>query len=65
MAAPILLRFADLKARRIVKNWPCLLRWIENEGFPPGIKLASNTRAWREEDVESWLASRPGWTEAK
>jgi len=65
MAAPILLRFADLKARGIVRNWPTLLRWIQTEGFPSGFKLSANTRAWREEDVEAWLASRPEWTGAK
>jgi hypothetical protein len=37
-----LLRFADLKSRNIVKNWPTLLRWIQREGFPPGMKLGPN-----------------------
>jgi len=53
-----LLRFTDLKARKIVSNWPTLKRWVEREGFPPGIRLASNTRAWTEDSVEAWLASR-------
>jgi hypothetical protein len=56
-----LLRFADLRARGVVTNWVTLRRWIEREGFPPGIKLASNTRAWTEDSVEEWLASRNGW----
>jgi predicted DNA-binding transcriptional regulator AlpA len=55
----VLLRFADLKARGIVKNWMTLKRWIEKEGFPPGIKLAANTRAFPEDDVMQWLATRP------
>jgi predicted DNA-binding transcriptional regulator AlpA len=53
-----LLRFADLKARGIVKNWVTLKRWIAHEGFPAGIQLAANSRAWYEHDVEAWLASR-------
>jgi len=52
-------RFLDLKGRGIVSNHVTLKRWIEKEGFPPGIMLGPNTRAWREEDVEAWLASRP------
>jgi predicted DNA-binding transcriptional regulator AlpA len=53
-----LLRFADLKKRNIVTNRPTLHRWIEREGFPPGMMLGENTRAWREADIEAWLASR-------
>jgi predicted DNA-binding transcriptional regulator AlpA len=60
-----LLRYTDLKARRIINNWPTLLRWIEREGFPAGFNLGPNTRAWREADVEAWLASRPSKGEAK
>jgi len=54
-----LLRFADLKARGIVRNWPTLKRWIEREGFPQGILLGPNSRAWEEEGVNDWVASRP------
>jgi predicted DNA-binding transcriptional regulator AlpA len=53
------LRFKDLKARGIVGNWPTLLRWIKDEGFPPGRYLAPNTRAWSEAEIEAWLAARP------
>ena len=56
-----MLRFADLKARGIVSNWPTLKLWIEKENFPPGIKLGPNSRAWPEAEVEEWLASRPTW----
>ena len=51
----LLLRFADLKRRGIVRNWPTLKRWIEKEKFPPGIKLATNSRAWPEDEIEKWL----------
>ena len=55
----VLLRFADLKARGIVKNWPTLKRWIENEGFPPGRQLGPNTRVFPEDEIQEWLDSRP------
>ena len=54
-----IIRFNDLKARGIVSNWNTLLRWIEHEGFPPGRMLASNTRAWTDEEIDAWVASRP------
>ena len=57
--AAVLLRFRDLKDRKIVTNHVTLKRWIEREGFPPGLMLGPNTRVWREADVEAWLASRP------
>jgi predicted DNA-binding transcriptional regulator AlpA len=54
----ILLRFRDLRERRIVQNWPTLLRWIEREGFPAGIRLGPNARAWPENEVATWLEGR-------
>jgi hypothetical protein len=67
---PTLLRFADLKARGVVSNWVTLARWIEREGFPPGKRLGPNTRAWRDDEIEAWLETRPaaavnGTAEAK
>ena len=55
----VYLRFRDLQARGIVKNWMTLRRWIETEGFPRGIKLGPNTRAFPEDEVMQWLATRP------
>ena len=57
--AAVLLRFRDLKDRRIVSNHVTLKRWIEREGFPPGRMLGPNTRVWRESEIEAWLDSRP------
>lgn len=54
-----LLRFADLKERGVVSNWVTLRRWIEREGFPPGLLLGPNSRAWNEAEISAWLASRP------
>jgi predicted DNA-binding transcriptional regulator AlpA len=53
-----LIRFRDLKERRIVENWPTLLRWIKREGFPAGIRLGPNARAFPRHEVEAWLESR-------
>jgi len=48
-----LLRYDDLVSRNIVKNRMTLKRWIEQEGFPPGILLGPNSRAWCESKVEA------------
>jgi len=58
LTATKFVRFRDLKERRIVENWPTLLRWIETQGFPPGVRLGPNLRAWPEPEVEAWLNSR-------
>jgi hypothetical protein len=57
--AEVLLCFRDLKDRGIINNHVTLKRWIEREGFPPGLLLGPNSRAWRASDVEAWLDSRP------
>ena len=51
-------RFSDLKAAGIVSNRMTLSRWIRSYGFPKGILLGPNTRAYEVEAVESWLRSR-------
>jgi predicted DNA-binding transcriptional regulator AlpA len=53
------LRYPDLEAAGIVRNWPGLQRLIKTHGFPRGVMLGANTRAWDEAEVEAWLASRP------
>jgi hypothetical protein len=52
------LRFADLKQRNIVRNWTTLLRLIEEQGFPAGIRIGAQARGWGEAEVEEWLKSR-------
>jgi Prophage CP4-57 regulatory protein (AlpA) len=52
-------RFSDLKREQIVTNHVTLKRWIRKQGFPPGIMLGPNTRAWRRSSIDRWLASRP------
>lgn len=53
------IRYPDLAARGIVRSRMTLKRLIDNEGFPPGVLLTPNCRAWDEADVDAWLASRP------
>jgi hypothetical protein len=54
-----LLRFKDLQSRGIINNWPMLKRRIERDGFPPGILIGQNQRAWIENEVVAWINSRP------
>ena len=58
-AFTLFIRFNDLVAAGIVGNWPTLGRLIDDEGFPVGILLGKNTRAWPVDEVEAWLAARP------
>ena len=39
-------RYADLVEDRIVNNRTTLSRWIKNYGFPAGVNLGPNTKAW-------------------
>ena len=52
-------RYADLKARKIVNNRQTLANWTRDEGFPPGRLLGPNTRVWTEEEVAEWFDARP------
>ena len=54
-----LYRFADLKQRQIVESCAQLKKLVERDGFPPGFILSPQIRAWRADDIERWLASRP------
>lgn len=56
---PIFVRYADLEAAGLVGSWTQLLRMIDDEGFPPGTLLSANVRAWRLDELEGWLESRP------
>jgi hypothetical protein len=51
-----LLRFQDLVARGVVRNRVTLKRMIERNGFPRGVMISTNTRAWDLD--ERWIASR-------
>jgi predicted DNA-binding transcriptional regulator AlpA len=56
---PVYVRFRDINAAGIAKNWPTLTRLIEEEGFPPGVMLSPNIRAWKLDNITAWLATRP------
>ena len=53
------LRFRDLKERGVVNSWPALKRKVEREGFPKGRMIGPNARAWTDDEVDAWYASRP------
>jgi predicted DNA-binding transcriptional regulator AlpA len=36
-----------------------LKRLIDTQGFPAGILISPNARAWDEDEVDAWIASRP------
>lgn len=52
------LRFADLVALGIVRNRVTLGRWIRDQGFPEGVMLGPNSRAWSETSVLDWIEKR-------
>jgi predicted DNA-binding transcriptional regulator AlpA len=54
-----LLRYKDLRARGFVKNRVQLKRLIDKYGFPSGRMISPNARAWNEDELEDWYASRP------
>jgi predicted DNA-binding transcriptional regulator AlpA len=55
----IYLRFADLKARGLVRNWATLQNWINHYDFPPGRLITPNNRSWTQAEVDAWIATRP------
>ncbi len=52
------LRFADLVQLGIVRNRMTLRRWVLSGYFPKPLRLSSNTIAWREAEIKSWLEKR-------
>jgi predicted DNA-binding transcriptional regulator AlpA len=54
-----LIRYPDLVATGIVHSRMTLKRLIDNQGFPPGVLITPNARAWDEGEVMAWVASRP------
>lgn len=58
------LRYPDLVAQGIVRSKMTLHRLIRDHGFPPGRLLTPNCRAWDEDEVAAWIATRPTATKA-
>lgn len=40
-----------------------LRRWVREGNFPKPIKLGANCVAWRLDEVDAWLESRPRYDE--
>jgi predicted DNA-binding transcriptional regulator AlpA len=54
-----LIRYPDLVAKGIVNSRMTLGRLIDNQGFPAGVLITPNARAWDESEVDAWIAARP------
>jgi hypothetical protein len=59
MTARKLVKFKILKQRGIVDNHTRLKELIEDQGFPPGFWTGPNTHVWWEDEIETWLETRP------
>jgi prophage regulatory protein len=42
-----------------------LRRWVREGNFPKPIKLGANCVAWRREEVDAWLESRPRYDDVE
>lgn len=54
-----LIDYNDLVTRGIVRSRMTLWRLIKTHGFPEGVLVTPNRRAWNEADVDAWIGSRP------
>jgi hypothetical protein len=54
-----IIKFKHLQDRGIVNSWQQLKNLIDNNNFPSGFYLGSNSRVWFETDVVEWLDNRP------
>ena len=42
-----------------------LRRWVREGNFPKPIKLGANCVAWRRDEVDAWLESRPRYDDVE
>jgi hypothetical protein len=54
---PHYVRFRDLSAAGIVNNREQLRILMDEHGFPVGVQLSPNIRAWDIEEVRRWLGA--------
>jgi predicted DNA-binding transcriptional regulator AlpA len=54
-----LIRYNDLVAKGVVNSRMTLKRLIDDQGFPAGVLITPNARAWDETLVDDWIANRP------
>lgn len=59
MSARKLIKFNDLKERRICENHTRLKELIEKQEFPSGFWTGPNTHVWYEDEVDAWLDACP------
>jgi predicted DNA-binding transcriptional regulator AlpA len=59
MSLEELLRFKDLRRLGVVSSWAQLKFMQKKYGFPAGLLLGANSRAWRASEIERWLADCP------
>jgi hypothetical protein len=52
-------RYRYLVEEGYVNNRATLKNRIKNNGFPPGVLLGPNDRAWTDEELADYVASRP------
>jgi hypothetical protein len=55
---PRFVRFKHLQEMGVVNDWPTLIDWIKQRGFPAGFKLSHKVRVWDIDDVRSWVETR-------
>jgi predicted DNA-binding transcriptional regulator AlpA len=53
------IRYPDLVAKGIVNSRMTLKRLIDFQGFPAGVLITPNARAWDEAAIDAWIAARP------
>jgi hypothetical protein len=58
-ALPTYCRYDDLRKARICSSWPQLRRMVTEQGFPVGIMISPNVRAFPVHEVLHWLRTRP------
>jgi predicted DNA-binding transcriptional regulator AlpA len=56
---PTFVKFKDLRRAGIAASWPTLLRLIKQQGFPQGVWLGANSRAWEVSSILAWIKDRP------
>lgn len=41
-----------------IANKSTIIRWVREQGFPPGIRISERCTLWKRAEIEAWLASR-------
>jgi predicted DNA-binding transcriptional regulator AlpA len=54
-----LFRFKHLKQLGIADSWSGLRHLQKHQNFPAGLLLGPCSRVWSEDEIKSWLSTRP------